>query len=59
MTEEFHKTMNPFVYEQSSDYQINRQLGKTNSDRWFQIIVLACLLLLMVGAFTLGYIVHR
>ena len=59
MTEELHKTINPFVYEQSSDYQINRQLGKNSSDRWFQIIVLACLLLLMVGAFTLGYIVHR
>jgi hypothetical protein len=59
MTEEFHKTINPFVYEQSSEYQINRQLGKTNSDRWFQVIVFACLLVLMLGAFTLGYIVHR
>ena len=59
MTEEFHKTINPFVYEQSSDYHINRQLGKNSSDRWFQIIVFACLLLLMLGSFTLGYIVHR
>jgi len=59
MTEEFNKSINQFVYEQSNDYQINRQIGKNNSDRWFQIIVLAGLFLLLLGAFTLGYIVHR